>query len=163
MSGARKDRPELQKALEELRQGDTLVVWKLDRLGRTVKQLLDLIEDLKIQRINFKSIKDKIDTTTPTGTFFFHVMASFSQLERELMLERTMAGLKIARSRGKYGGLPNIHSKRKKEVAYDMYLKNDKTVQEIANDLGMGRVTIYRYINKKRSEIDTSKKIPEKP
>ena len=72
LSGVRKDRPELQKALEELRKGDTLVVWKLDRLGRTVKQLLDLIEDLKGKGIHFKSIKDKIDTTTPTGTFFFH-------------------------------------------------------------------------------------------
>jgi DNA invertase Pin-like site-specific DNA recombinase len=152
LSGARKDRPELQKALEELRKGDTLVVWKLDRLGRTVKQLLNLIEDLKGKGIHFKSIKDKIDTTTPTGTFFFHVMASFAQLERELTLERTMAGLAAARGRGRYGGRPLIHKTDKKEMAYEMYMKNDKTVKEIADALDMGRVTIYRYIKKRELE-----------
>ena len=149
LSGVRKDRPELQKALEELRKGDTLVVWKLDRLGRTVKQLLNLIEDLKGKGIHFKSIKDKIDTTTPTGTFFFHVMASFAQLERELTLERTMAGLAAARARGRYGGRPLIHKTDKKEMAYEMYMKNDKTVKEIADALDMGRVTIYRYIQQR--------------
>jgi DNA invertase Pin-like site-specific DNA recombinase len=109
-----------QKVLEELREDDTLVVWKLDRLGRTVKQLLNLIEDLKGRGIHFKSIKDKIDTTTATGTFFFHVMASFAQLERELTLERTMAGLNAARTRGRYGGRPLIHKTDKKEMAYEM-------------------------------------------
>ncbi len=152
LSGSRKDRPELQKMLSELRTGDTVIVWKLDRLGRTVKQLLELVEDLKNRGIHFKSIRDKIDTTSAMGTFFFHIMASFAQLERELTLERTMAGLKIARSRGKYGGRPLVHGKNKKDMDYEMYMKNDKTVKEIAEALGMGRVTIYRYINYKRSK-----------
>ena len=156
LSGVKKDRPELQKLLAELRPGDTLVVWKLDRLGRTVKQLLDLIENLKGQGIHFKSIKDKIDTTTATGTFFFHIMASFAQLERELILERTMAGLNAARARGRFGGRPLVHNNDKKEMAYEMYMKNEKTVQEIADALDMGRVTIYRYIKKRELENATA-------
>ena len=93
ISGSRAERPGLTKALEMLREGDTLVVWKLDRLGRSVKNLVDLVGELHQQGIQFKSLTDAIDTGTPSGRFFFHVMASLAEMERELTVERTRAGL----------------------------------------------------------------------
>jgi DNA invertase Pin-like site-specific DNA recombinase len=104
MSGTRADRPGLAKALEMLREGDTLVVWKLDRLGRSVKQLVDLVGELHQQGVQFKSVTDAIDTGTPSGRFFFHVMASLAEMERELTVERTRAGLEVARQLGRRGG-----------------------------------------------------------
>ena len=104
VSGTRADRPGLAKALEMLREGDALVVWKLDRLGRSVKQLVDLIGELRQQGVQFKSVTDAIDTGTPSGRFFFHVMASLSEMERELIVERTRAGLEVARQLGRKGG-----------------------------------------------------------
>lgn len=101
--GARADRPGLTKTLEMLREGDTLVVWKLDRLGRGVKQLVDLVGELHRQGVQFKSLTDAIDTGTPSGRFFFHVMASLAEMERELTIERTRAGLEVARQLGRKG------------------------------------------------------------
>lgn len=98
ISGARSDRPGLARALEVVRSGDTLVVWKLDRLGRSVKQLVDLVGDLQKNGAQFKSLTDSIDTGTPSGRFFFHVMASLAEMERELAVERTKAGLAAARA-----------------------------------------------------------------
>ena len=97
ISGARADRPGLVMALEILREEDTLVVWKLDRLGRSVKQLVGLVSNLHKQGVQFKSLTDSIDTSTPSGRFFFHVMASLAEMERELIVERTHAGLETAR------------------------------------------------------------------
>ncbi len=97
-------RPGLAKALEMLREGDTLVVWKLDRLGRSVKQLVDLVGDLHKQDVQFRSLTDSIDTGTPSGRFFFNVMASLAEMERELIVERTRAGLDVARQLGRKGG-----------------------------------------------------------
>ncbi|MGE4126240.1 MAG: recombinase family protein, partial [Pusillimonas sp.] len=104
ISGSRAERPGLTKALEMLREGDTLVVWKLDRLGRSVKSLVDLVGELHQQGIQFKSLTDAIDTGTPSGRFFFHVMASLAEMERELTVERTRAGLEVARQLGRKGG-----------------------------------------------------------
>ena len=104
VSGTRAERPGLAKAMELLRDGDTLVVWKLDRLGRSVKQLVDLVGALHKQNIQFKSLTDAIDTGTPSGRFFFHVMASLAEMERELTIERTRAGLAVARQLGRKGG-----------------------------------------------------------
>ena len=104
ISGSRAERPGLTKALEMLREGDTLVVWKLDRLGRSVKNLVDLVGELHQQGIQFKSLTDAIDTGTPSGRFFFHVMASLAEMERELTVERTRAGLEVARQLGRQGG-----------------------------------------------------------
>lgn len=101
ISGTRADRPGLGKALEMLREGDTLVVWKLDRLGRSVKQLVELVSDLHKQNVQFKSLTDSIDTSTPSGRFFFHVMASLAEMERDLIVERTRAGLDVARQLGR--------------------------------------------------------------
>ena len=104
MSGSRAERPGLAKALEVLREGDTLVVWKLDRLGRSVKNLVDLVGQLHQQGVHFKSLTDAIDTATPSGRFFFHVMASLAEMERELIVERTRAGLEVAKQLGRKGG-----------------------------------------------------------
>ena len=103
MSGCRTGRPGLKLSLEVLREGDTLVVWKLDRLGRSVKGLIELVVELEDRKIHFKSLTDSIDTGTPSGRFFFHVMASLAQMERELIVERTRAGLIAARQLGESG------------------------------------------------------------
>ena len=151
VSGASSEREALKKVLTMLREGDTLVVYKLDRLGRTVKQLVSLIEQFQEKGIQFKSIKDTIDTATPNGRFFFHIMSAFSELERELIRERTQSGLSAARARGKQGGRPTLHNQGKKEIAYQMVMeKPHKTVSEIAKALHMSRSTIYRHIDKRR-------------
>ena len=103
VSGSRAERPGLAKARDVLREGDTLVVWKLDRLGRSVKHLVNLVVELEQQGVQFKSLTDSIDTGTPSGRFFFHVMASLAQMERELTIERTRAGLAVARQLGRKG------------------------------------------------------------
>ena len=104
VSGSRAERAGLAKALDMLRDGDTLVVWKLDRLGRSVKNLVDLVGQLHQQDVQFNSLTDAIDTGTPSGRFFFHVMASLDEMERELIVERTRAGLDVARQLGRKGG-----------------------------------------------------------
>ena len=104
VSGTLAERPGLAKAREMLREGDTLVVWKLDRLGRRVKQLVDLVGELQQQGVQFKSLTDAIDTGTPSGRFFFHMMASLAEMERDLIVERTRAGLEVARQLGRKGG-----------------------------------------------------------
>src|SRR5262245_42692937 len=104
LSGAQVESPGLTEALSHLREADTLVVWKLGRLGRGVKGLVDLVNELEAQKVHFQSITDGVDTKTPAGRFFFHVMASLAQMERELILERTRAGLEAARCQGRVGG-----------------------------------------------------------
>ena len=150
VSGANRDREELRQAINMLRKGDTFVVMKLDRLGRTVKQLVELMDWFTEQEIQFKSIQDGIDTTTANGRFFFHIMSGFSELERELIRERTQVGLTSARSRGRLGGRPSVHKTDKKEIVYQMVMENNQTVGEIATALNLSRSTIYRYIDKKR-------------
>ena len=145
------DREELEKALGYLREGDTLVVTKLDRLGRSLKKLLELIEEFKERGIHFQSLDDGIDTSTSVGNFFFQVIGAFSELERNLIVERTQKGLKAARSRGRLGGRPQIHKEDKKEIAYREVMENQKSIKDIAESLGMSRMTIYRYIEKKRA------------
>jgi len=145
MSGARSERPGLKIALEVLREGDTLVVWKLDRLGRSVKGLVDLVNDLSDRGVHFKSLTDNIDTSTPSGRFFFHVMASLAQMERELIVERTRAGLFAARQQGRTGG-----RKRKmtdsKIVSAKKLLANGIAPKEVAQNLGVSIPTLYRWV-----------------
>lgn len=104
ISGKTSERPGLKKVLKTLTAGDTLVVWKLDRLGRSMRHLVTLIEELRVSGINFRSLTDSIDTSTPMGRFFFHVMGALAEMERELIVERTRAGLAAAREQGRIGG-----------------------------------------------------------
>ncbi len=144
-SGAQRVRQGLEDALSHLRAGDTLVVWKLDRLGRTVKQLVDLVEELESKRINFKSVKDNIDTTSSAGRFFFHVMASLAQMERELIVERTKAGLTAARKLGRVGGRRRVMTESKIKYAKKL-LKSGMPPKDVAADLGISMATLYRWI-----------------
>jgi len=145
ISGSRAERPGLAKALEMLREGDTLVVWKLDRLGRSVKHLVDLVSALAKQLIHFKSLTDSIDTTTPSGRFFFHVMASLAEMERELTVERTRAGLEVARQLGRKGGRKRQMTDSKIESAKKL-LANGIPPKDVAKNLGVSIPTLYRWI-----------------
>ncbi len=145
ISGSRTERPELTKALEMLREGDTLVVWKLDRLGRSVKNLVDLVGELHQQGIQFKSLTDAIDTGTPSGRFFFHVMASLAEMERELTVERTRAGLEVARQLGRKGGRRRQMTESKIESAKKL-LANGVPPRDVATNLGVSVPTLYRWV-----------------
>ena len=145
ISGSRAERPGLTKALEMLREGDTLVVWKLDRLGRSVKNLVDLVGELHQQGIQFKSLTDAIDTGTPSGRFFFHVMASLAEMERELTVERTRAGLEVARQLGRKGGRRRQMTESKIESAKKL-LANGVPPRDVAMNLCVSVPTLYRWI-----------------
>ena len=145
VSGTRAERPGLAKALEMLREGDTLVVWKLDRLGRSVKHLVDLVGELQEQTVQFKSLTDAIDTGTPSGRFFFHVMASLAEMERELTVERTRAGLEVARQLGRTGGRRRKMTDSKIESAKKL-LASGVPPKDVAKNLGVSIPTLYRHI-----------------
>lgn len=139
------ERPGLSLCLEMLREGDTLVVWKLDRLGRSVKQLVNLVGELQEQGIHFKSLTDSIDTSTAAGRFFFHVMASLAEMERELTIERTRAGLEIAKNLGRKGGRKPKMNESKLESAKKL-LASGVPPKEVAKNLGVSVPTLYRWI-----------------
>lgn len=145
VNGTRADRPGLAKAQEMLREGDTLVVWKLDRLGRSVKQLVDLVGVLHKQNVQFKSLTDAIDTGTPSGRFFFHVMASLAEMERELIVERTRAGLDVARQLGRKGGRKPKMTESKIESAKKL-LASGVPAKDVARNLGVSVPTLYRWV-----------------
>lgn len=145
VSGTRADRPGLSKTLEMLREGDTLVVWKLDRLGRSVKQLVDMVSELNKQGIQFKSLTDSIDTGTTSGRFFFQVMASLAEMERELTIERTRAGLEVAKKLGRKGGRKPKMTDSKIESAKKL-LSSGVPPKEVAKNLGVSVSTLYRWL-----------------
>jgi DNA invertase Pin-like site-specific DNA recombinase len=149
LSGSRFDRPGLGAALSHLRHGDTLVVWKLDRLGRTVRQLVEFVAGLNDDGIEFRSLTDGIDTTTPAGRFFFHMMAALAEMERDLTRERTMAGLTAARARGRRGGRPPALSSNQLTQARHLMQHPDQSMAEIATTLGVSRSTLYRALRAK--------------
>ncbi|MDQ7827302.1 MAG: recombinase family protein [Candidatus Eremiobacteraeota bacterium] len=144
LSGAKQDRPGIADALHHLRPRDTLVIWKLDRLGRSVKGLIELVGMLQEEGVNFHSITDGIDTTTPAGRFFFHVMASLAQMERELLIERTRAGLAAAKRRGRVGGRKRLMTASKVEAAKKL-MNEGMPPREIAQNLGVSVPTLYRW------------------
>ena len=145
ISGTRAERPGLTKALEMLRSGDTLVVWKLDRLGRSVKNLITLVSEINANGIHFRSLTDSIDTSTPSGRFFFHVMASLAEMERELIIERTRAGLEVARALGRKGGRKRTMTDSKIDSAKKL-LSSSVPPRDVAKDLGVSLATLYRWI-----------------
>ena len=145
VSGTRAKRPGLDKALEMVRSGDVLVVWKLDRLGRSVKQLVDLVAELHKQGVQFNSLTDAIDTGTPSGRFFFHVMASLAELERVLIIERTRAGLDVARQLGRKGGRKPKMTDSKIASAKKL-LAGGVPARDVAKNLGVSVPTLYRWV-----------------
>ena len=144
-SGAKASQGGLKLALDVLRENDTLVVWKLDRLGRSVKDLVNIVSDLEQRGGHFMSITDQIDTSTTAGRFFFHVMASLAQMERDLTIERTRAGLEAARRQGRTGGRKRKMNESKMEVAKKL-LQDGETPQEVAKNLGVSIPTLYRWL-----------------
>ena len=144
-SGAKTDREMLKEAMSHLRAGDTLVVWKLDRLGRSVKALVGMVADLEARQIHFASVTDQIDTSTPAGRFFFHVMASLAQMERELVIERTQAGLQAARKLGRIGGRKRKMDSGKVEAAKHL-LGSGVVPKDVAKSLGVSVPTLYRWV-----------------
>lgn len=143
-SGTRAERPGPAKALEMLRDGDTLVVCKLDRLGRSVKQLVDLVGELHKQSVQFKSLTDAIENGTPSGRFFFHVIASLAEMERELIVERIRAGLDVARQLGRKGGCKPKMTDSKIESAKKL-LASGVPPKDVAKKLGVSVPTLYRW------------------
>jgi DNA invertase Pin-like site-specific DNA recombinase len=148
LSGARVDRSGLADALSHLRAGDTLVVWKLDRLGRTVRQLVTMVADLQGAGIQFRSVTDGIDTSTSAGRFFFHVMAALAEMERDLVRERTRAGLAAAAARGRLGGRRNKLGSKQIEHARQLIGQPGNTASEIAKSLGVSRATLFRALKR---------------
>jgi DNA invertase Pin-like site-specific DNA recombinase len=142
-SGARSDRPTLEQLLDQLRPGDTLVVWKLDRLGRSLRHLVDTVTGLAERGIGFRSLQEAIDTTTPAGKLVFQVFAALAEFERDLVRERTSAGLAAARARGRRGGRPSVLTGHKLQVAQEMHASGQYTVAAIATTLGVSRASIY--------------------
>lgn len=137
----------MASALGYMREGDTLVVWKLDRLGRTIKGLIELVEQLKDKGVEFRSLTDGIDTSTPVGRFFFHVMAAMAEMERELIKERTTAGLAAAKARGRTGGRKTKTDLSKIEAAKRL-LASGALATDVAKNLGVSRATLYRALAK---------------
>ncbi|WP_407066473.1 recombinase family protein [Klebsiella grimontii] len=143
-SGKNAKRPGLRKAIRRLRPGDSLVVWKLDRLGRSVRDLITLVSELQERGIHFRSLTDSIDTSTPAGRFFFHVMSALAEMERELIVERTRAGLAAAREQGRIGGRRRVMTTEVVERCRRM-LENGATRQQVSDVIGVGVKTVYKY------------------
>jgi DNA invertase Pin-like site-specific DNA recombinase len=148
ISGAKAERPGLEKCLQALQKGDTLTVWRLDRLGRSMPHLVSLVEDLKKREVSFKSLCDgAIDTTTASGELIFNIFSSLAQFERKLIQERTIAGLNAARARGKKGGRnKTLYTDPKVLTAKKMHKNHDMSINDICKMLNISRATFYRYL-----------------
>src|SRR5215213_2883338 len=146
-SGAKADRSVLEEVLSYLRKGDTLVVWRLDRLGRSLKHLIEVVAALAERGIGFKSLTEQIDTTTPGGKLIFHVFGALAEFERDLIRERTHAGLAAARARGRLGGRPRkLTDPKQLELARSLYAGGQIDVATICRTLGISRATLYRAV-----------------
>lgn len=152
-SGKRKDRPRLEEMLKLLCKDDTVVVYKLDRISRSTKHLIELMEEFEARGVHFVSLQDNIDTTTAMGRFFFRMLASIAELERDIISERTRDGLTAARARGRNGGRPKVDSK-KIALAIKMYDSKDYSLSQIKAATGIGATTLYRYIDKHPSSSE---------
>jgi len=158
MSGQRFDRPEFLRMLDVARPGDVIVVWRLDRLGRSLKELIETVTLLAEHRIELRSLKEHIDTTTPTGKLMFHIMGAMAEFERDVISERTQAGLEAARARGRRGGRPKAIEKiepRNLARAKELYAAKQNTIAEIMQMTGFkSRNTFYKYVVQSESSSD---------
>lgn len=149
VSGAKDSRPGLNAVLDHLRPGDTLVVWRLDRLGRSLKHLISTVEHLLDRGIGFRSLTESIDTTTSGGKLVFSIFGALAEFEREIIRERTNAGLAAARARGRKGGRRITHSEKKIVTAQKLADTSNDTIAQICSSLGISRSTYYRRLHKK--------------
>jgi DNA invertase Pin-like site-specific DNA recombinase len=152
-SGAQRDRPQLMAALDYLRPGDTLVVWKLDRLARSLKQLIETVEELERRKIGFRSLTEAIDTTTPGGRLVFQIFGALAEFERGLIRERTRAGLESARLKGRFSGRPVKITDKDIQAAKALLSNTDLTVAEAARRVGVSPATLYRHLPAARAAV----------
>lgn len=149
ISATSKTRPQLERLLDSLREGDKVIVWRLDRLGRSIKDLIELVELFKQRGVQFVSLSENIDTSSPSGELIFHIFASVAQFERSLIIERTRSGLSAARARGRVGGRKPSLSKEDVRKAKAMASSNDISISDIAEHFKVSRTTLYKYLNQK--------------
>ncbi len=149
-SGIKSDRDGLVRALEFMREGDTLVVWKLDRLGRSLKHLIDIINLLNEKGMYFKSLQESIDTGSSGGKLIFHVFGALAEFERDMIRERTLAGIEAAKQRGRTGGRPRKLDEKMVEFARSMLDDKSNTVTDVCKALGITKSTLYRYLKKSK-------------
>ena len=147
ITGTKLKREQLQNAIDYLRAGDVLVIWKLDRLGRSLKDLLLIVNELNQKEIGLKSLHENIDTTTPTGKLIFHIFASLAEFEKDVIKERTNAGLKAARARGRVGGRPKKLTDKQLTLLKTLHQDKNTSLSDISNILGISKKTIYNYLN----------------
>jgi DNA invertase Pin-like site-specific DNA recombinase len=147
MSGIKAERPGLHKALAFARSGDTLVVWRLDRLGRSLTDLVHTVENLQKRGVGFRSLQESIDTTSSVGKFQFHVFSALAEFERNLIRDRTMAGLRAARARGRRGGRKHVLTPEQVNMAARLIKSKEVPVSEICKILKVSRPTLYRYVS----------------
>jgi DNA invertase Pin-like site-specific DNA recombinase len=150
LSGARAERPGLQQALAYARSGDTLVVWRLDRLSRSLKDLIDMVATLETKGIGLKSLQESIDTTVSSGKLVFHIFGALAEFERNLIRERTQAGLAAARARGRKGGRPKSLNQDKQALTVKFYEEKKHSIDQICKMMGVSKPTIYKYIKAKK-------------
>lgn len=150
-SGAKADRPGLRETLEFARPGDTVTVWRLDRLSRSLKDLIEMVSMLEERGVGLRSLHESIDTTSSAGKLIFHVFGALAEFERNLVRERTQAGLVAARARGRRGGRPKLLDPKKRALAVKLYDEKKHTVKEICTMMGISKPTLYKYIEASRS------------
>ena len=156
VSGTAKARPQLEAMLEHLRKGDVVVVWKLDRPARSLKDLVSLVNQIQEKGASFQSVSDQIDTTSAHGKFTFHIFASLAEFERDIIRERTKAGLAAARARGRVGGRPKGLSKKaqhKAILAERLYMEGELSISEICEQLSISKGTLYNYLRHQGVEV----------
>lgn len=149
MTGGKLDRPGLDAAIDYARKDDVIVVWRLDRLSRSLKDLIEVITNLESKGIGLKSLHESIDTTSSSGKLIFHIFGSLAEFERNLIGERTRAGLKSARERGKVGGRPKKLNTERAKLAQDLYNEKTRTIKQICELVGVSKPTLYRYLKYK--------------
>ena len=160
ITGSTKERPELQKMLGQLRDGDVIIIWKLDRLARSLKDLVSLVNEIQEKGAGLHSLNDHIDTSTPNGKLTFHLFAALAEFERDIIRECTNAGLAAARARGRRGGRPKGLSKRAKHtaiIAERLYLEGELSIKEICDQLSISKMTLYNYLRHRGVEIGATR------
>lgn len=161
VSGAKAERPVLDTLVDNLRSGDVLVIWKLDRLGRSLRHLVELVGQLMAKNVGLQSLNDPVDTTTPPGRLVFNLFASLAEFERDLLRERTQAGLSAARARGRQGGRPKGVPAKAEATAYAaaaLYQEGVLSVQQIADRLGIAKGTLYTYLRHRGVPLSTERR-----